>query len=163
MPSAENGKFNGEFLYDLSFTSDATASSTTVGATVSGGLARMAAITIKATIAGPTGGNLDLYFQVSHDYNAISGVAGTWWDYGKFPQLTTGLAAASYTINLSPNAPTGQLVTIGKDTTPAIGEGWVGGHWGDAFRILAVNGSGVSVGAAQVIKVYGKMPPGRPA
>ena len=156
--------YNGEFVFSLSYTG-ASAASTTTGGTPITDLARFETLQILATLTGATGGVSNVYVQISHDYMVNLDTA-TWWDYGHFAQMADGAAAASYVINLARNAPTMQIATIGSGTTASPGVlldaggsgAWIGGPWGHAMRIVEVTGSGVSAGAAQVIKVTGTMP-----
>lgn len=119
-------------------------SATTVAATGVTGFALYDAITIVATVAGTTGGTLDVCVQHSPD-----GV--TWYDYVHFPQA---LAAAASVIYAYPPVANDNIVVIGKDTTPLLAAGSAaGGVWFDRLRVLFVAGAGTSVGAVQSVNV----------
>lgn len=143
-----------------------SAPSTVAGTEATGlllyGLARFDAIKIEASLVGHTGGTLDVYLQVSHNYNPInpSEPSVEWVDYCHFAQLAAGAAALTW--NVDP-ALTNTIVAVGKNTTPALAAGvCAGGFWGDAMRVLFVAGAGSNAGTTQTIKIVGKQRNVRP-
>src|SRR5690348_6986332 len=149
--------YSGDFPIDFTATSPNAAS--TVAQTPVIGLGRFDCIAIEVTLLGATGGTLDVYLQVSHDWNPIL-ATGTFFDYVHFTQLAAGAAAISYRVD---PALTNSITTVGKNTTPALAAGSVaGGFWGDAMRVLFVAGGGTSAGASQSITVIGKQRNVRP-
>ena len=132
----------------ISETSPATAS--TVAGSVVPTLDRYAYLMIDAELVGATGGTLDIYLQ-----RRVTKSDGTdvWYDWLHFPQLSAGASAVKYTV--TPTATAG-IVTVGKDTSPALAANTcIGGHPGEALRALYVAGSGTSAGAAVVINITG--------
>lgn len=149
--------YSADIVIDFTATSPNAAS--TVAQTGINGLARFDAIAIEASLVGATGGTLDVYLQVSHDFNPVSAL-GTWVDYVHFTQLASGGGAVSYRVD---PALTNSITTVGTGTTPALAAGVVaGGFWGDAMRVLFVAGGGTSAGTSQVIKLIGKQRNVRP-
>lgn len=147
---------NGEVVISLNFTS-ANAAGTTAATPVAStplGLSRFDAISIEATVQGATGGTLDIYLQVSHDFNPSDG-SGNWFDYIHFAQLAAAASAVNYRVD---PALTNSVTTVGKNLSPALAAGvCAGGYWGDAMRVVQVAGGGTSAGAAQVITLIGKL------
>lgn len=145
---------NGEVMIDLTATSPSAASTAAGSAAVPLGLSRFDAIAVEVTLTGATGGTLDVYLQVSHDYNPSAPTAATWWDYMHFTQLAAAAAAVSYRVD---PALTNTVSTVGKGAVPALSAGTcAGGYWGDAVRVLFVAGAGTSAGASQTINFVGK-------
>lgn len=111
----------------------------------------MDAIKIIGTIAGATGGTLDVYVQTSFD----GGV--TWYDLVHFTQAAAIAAAVTYSYSIALND---NLVVVGKGTLAspnvALAAGSVaGGPWGDQMRAVFVAGAGTSAGAVQIVDVLG--------
>lgn len=154
---AQLPNYSADIVIDFTATSPSAAS--TVAQTGINGLARFDAIAIEASLVGATGGTLDVYLQVSHDFNPTSAI-GTWVDYVHFAQLSAGAAAVSYRVD---PAITNSITTVGTGTTPALAAAiCAGGFWGDAMRVLFVAGASTSAGASQTIKVIGKQRNVRP-
>jgi hypothetical protein len=147
-----------QFFYaDLSGTVPNTASTTTVGkvvapsltADVNTDLSKYTSLALYTELQGCTGGTLDVYLQVSPDCGT------TWVDFMHFPQLAGGAAVVT-TVTPFANAAATAPVAVGKGTSPALAANtFVGGHPGDRMRVVFKTGAGVTVGTAQVIKLYG--------
>lgn len=131
----------------ISDTSPAAAS-TAAGGHI-GMLQNYEALSIRATLTGPTGGTLDVYLQTSVD--------GTEWrDYAHFTQIAAAAAAVTIGFSVSRSGQQTSILTIGKDLTPALAANAViGGDFGNQMRALYVAGAGTSAGAAQVIRITG--------
>lgn len=134
----------------ISDTSPAAAS-TAVSAATARDMAGFDAITILATLTGATGGTLDVYLQSSWDGGT------TWYDLAHFTQLAAAASAVTYKATLALST---TIVTVGKGSTgtPAVAlaaNTVAGGHWGDLIRAVYVAGVGTTVGAAQLINIYG--------
>ncbi len=122
------------------------AAASTVANTAAGGFSRFQSLTFIATLAGGTGGTLDVYVQHSAD-NV------TFYDYVHFAQLAAGAASVTYSYAPALND---TISTIGKNTTPVLAAGTAaGGHPFDFLRVLYVAGASTSAGAAQSVKVLG--------
>jgi len=142
---------SGDVPIDLSGTSPNAAS--TVAVTPVIGFGKFDAIKIEAELQGATGGTLDVYIQVSHDWHPIL-QTGKFVDYVHFTQLAA--AASPIIYNVDP-ALTNSITVIGKNLVPALAAGTVaGGYWGDAMRLLFVAGASTSAGALQTVTVIGK-------
>jgi hypothetical protein len=136
-------------IYDLTTTCSAAGSTTTSSATVTG-LSRAIAISIEATLQGPSGSTLDVYLQHSPDGGT------TWYDYAHFSQL-----AASQAVSTQMYVPgIGDKVTvIGKGATPLLAANtFVGGHPFDAMKMVMVTGAGTTLGKSQVMKIHVTQP-----
>ena len=108
-----------------------------------GGFSTYKSVTFKATLAGATGGTLDVYVQHSAD-------GTTWYDYLHFPQLAASATAVSYSYDPALND---SIVTVGSGTSPVLAAGSVaGGAPMDYLRVLYVAGASTSAGAAQSVK-----------
>lgn len=112
------------------------------------------ALNIVAEITGATGGTLDLYIQLSVDMGA------NWYDVAHFPQATALSAVKYYDAPMS-NATTNTTTTqVGKNLSPALalGSGGIGsvvnGAFSDRMRLVMVAGSGTTLGASVVVKVF---------
>lgn len=144
---------------DLSGTSQATAGTTQIGAKVAPDasltspnancdLSQYEKISVVAQLQGATGGTLDVYLQ------AFDGV--DWVDYAHFAQQAAAAPANSQW--LEPQDPSAVSITpVGRNATPALAAAaCVGGHPGDRLRVVTVTGSGVTVGAAYLIRLICK-------
>lgn len=117
------------------------------------GLARFDLITIDADLEGATDGDLDVYLQ-----REIA--PGEWRDWAHFPQLGSGAPAASYTLLGNPTDSGIIEVGTGDDDTasPALAaDSCVGGHPGNALRVVCVAGEGTTAGADITIRITGWM------
>ena len=142
-------------LADLSSISP-PAASTVVGKLVSplltadqiGNLSEYDGVTVTTKLQGATGGTLDIYLQFFDGTD--------WIDFLHPAQLANGAAAVSAVY--VPQIPTTHtVVTVGRNTTPALANNSsVGGHPGEALRVLYVAGGGTSAGAVQTIRVLAR-------
>lgn len=136
-------------LLSLSDTSPASAS-TAVGARTVGGFQDVQSLTIIATLAGATGGALDVYLQTSFDGGT------TWYDFAHFTQITAAAAAVTRLWHVNRAVAVSTVATIGSGTTPALAANAInGGAWGNAFRLLYVAGASTSAGAVQTVRLFG--------
>lgn len=132
----------------ISDTSPASAS-TAAGSAVYG-LDKFDSLMIVATLAGATGGTLDVYLQVSPDEGT------TWVDYAHYPQLAAGAASSTRVWCVTRKAQQTTLATVGTGSSPALAANTiVGGEFGDRMRAVYVAGAGTSAGAAQTIRIFG--------
>lgn len=132
----------------LSGTSPA-AESTVAGAT-SADFGACGSLAIVATLAGATGGTLDVYLQFTPDDGA------TWFDYAAFPQLAAAAAATTKVWSVSRSAQLTSLTAVGSGTSPALAANTIlGGDWGDRLRVVCKAGAGTSAGAAYSIRIVG--------
>ncbi len=131
-------------------TSPATATTGVIG--TAKGLGSLDAIKVVATLAGATGGTLNVYVQWTPDDGT------TWYDLVAFPQKAANSAVTLHSVELS--ASTTDVSTIGTGTSPALTAGTAaGGTWGNQLRVLAVAGTSTSAGSTVTVKFYGvKLP-----
>lgn len=126
--------------------------STAIDPTVVYGLARFSSVRIDAFLVGATGGVLDVYLQRKLGANA-------WADYCHFAQLAAGATAVRYSVTgMQVNSTTIVTANGGTDAAPAVALSaatFLGGHPGDAIRVVYVAGAGTSAGAAITINVIG--------
>lgn len=135
--------------YIITGTTPAAASTAVVGA-ITGDLSYFDAIAVKATLAGATGGTLDVYLQTSSDDGT------TWDDYAHYTQIA-GSAAATVTRNcFSRSTQATTPVAIGSGLSPALAANtFLGGEFGDRMRCVCAAGVGTSAGAAITIRISG--------
>lgn len=135
-------------------TSPAAAGTALVGAAL-GGLGKFDLFKIDAVITQATGGVLDLCLQ-----RLVSATApGVWADWLHFTQLAAGSTVFKYSVNEAYSAT--DIFTVGTMPTTLAGNEaitlaagkFVGGHPGDALRLVAVAGSSTSAGATQTIYI----------
>jgi len=139
-------------LFELTGTSPASA--ITALGSVARGLDAYDDFTIDARLTGATGGTLDVYLQrkVADD---------VWVDWLHFAQVSAAAAAASFSTCTSGRTAlsTGQVLAVAQGTdssagTPALTAGaFVGGHPGQAVRVVFVAGASTSAGAAQTVRI----------
>lgn len=147
--------------YSISGTSPSSATTAVIGSVVTG-LEKYRSIQILATVAGATGGALDLYLQTSPDH-------GTHFvDYIHFAQITAAAAAVTLAIEVSCDqqsnavasasaAGAPAIVTVGTGLNPALAASTIiGGEFGDRMRLVGTGGVGTSAGATQTIKLICK-------
>jgi hypothetical protein len=136
-------------LGTISDTSPA-APGTAAGDTIQG-LEDVDTITIIATLAGATGGTLDVYLQTSFDGGTV------WVDMAHFPQLAAAAASSVRVWQLCRNVVHSTLATVGSGTVAAPGvalaANTVVNCWGDRIRAVYVAGGGTTLGAAVDIKL----------
>lgn len=128
------------------------AAGTTPGAQLALPLDRMSYCTIKAVLAGATGGTLDVYIQSSNN----NGAAGSWTDSIHFTQLTAAAATIGYVATLGHGTGgTAPIVVNSADGTPVLAAGVVVPHsLGNNLRPVFVAGAGTSAGATITITAY---------
>lgn len=139
-------------VFELTATSPAAPGSG-IGATVRG-LDLFDEFMIDARLTGATGGVLDVYLQrkVADD---------VWVDWLHFAQVSAAAAAASFSVATDGKTAVsaGQILAVAQGTdalpgTPALAAGaFVGGHPGQAVRLVFVAGSGTTLGAAQTVRI----------
>lgn len=111
---------------------------------------------VTASLVGATGGTLDVYLQ-----RRVDNAGTVWADWIHFPQLAAGAAAVVYAAAaMPPPAATATVIgtTAQNGTTgaPALAVNTVvGGHPGDAVRVLCVAGASTTVGAAVAVYIKG--------
>lgn len=139
-------------LSDISPAAPGTVASKMVSPTaladVIGNLSEYKDVTVVSKLQGATGGTLDVYLQ-SWD--------GTdWVDWLHYTQLAALTPAAS--LVYVPDYPIAHaLVTVGRNLTPALAvNSSVGGHPGEALRMLFVAGAGTSAGALQTMRILAR-------
>lgn len=167
MPSPYYNAGNVQILTGTSPAAPGTVAGTAANTLLLSGMARFDAISIEATLQGATGGTLDVFLQVSCEYNEINpletvngAIGGNWTDYVHWTPLAAG--AASVTTRVSPSL-SNVITTVGLNLVPLLAAGTcVGGFWGHAMRLLFVAGAGTSLGATQTVKIVGKMRNVRP-
>jgi hypothetical protein len=139
---------------DMSGTSPAGASTTTVGYTTKTELGQFTSCSGYARLTGGTGGTLDIFIQTAYRTVAVSPV---WGDVMHFPQLSAGATVAAFAFTLTRFSPTAAAITSGlnvTDGTPALAVNTiVPGMLGYLFRVVYKTGAGNTVGAAQVITI----------
>lgn len=129
----------------------------TTGAEVLGtvrGLSKYDWFTVDASLSGVPPGTLDVYLQrqVARS-EQVSG--GVWADWAHFPQLAAGASRAYYT---APSQSVDSITRVGRGTdaspgTPALAANTtIGGHPGDALRLVVKCGSATLTGTS--ISVY---------
>lgn len=138
--------------FSVSGTSPAAAGRAVIGKPV-GGLESYDDFVVVASLVGATGGTLDIYLQRQVDTNL-------WVDWIHFPQLAGGAAAVKYSAAAMPPASATPTVvgTSADDVTsgaaPVLAANTVvAGHPGSNVRVVAVAGSGTSVGAAVDVRI----------
>lgn len=131
----------------VAITGTSPAAASTVAGQTQQGLGEARYLTIVATLAGATGGTLDVYLQTSFDGGT------TWYDMAHFPQLAAGAASSVRVWHLSREQVQSTLTTIGSGTSPALAANSVVNYWGDQIRALYVAGASTSAGAAVDIKL----------
>lgn len=133
----------------LAGTSAAAASTTVLGTLY--GLSQFDDLRFDAVLAGATGGVLDIYLQRKL-------AADVWLDWCRFTQLAaSGAKRYSFSAGSGSNTITevGLWADAGTGTQVLTANACLGGHPGDAIRMVGVAGSGTSAGAAQTIYVTG--------
>lgn len=115
------------------------------------------AICIVATLAGATGGTLDVYLQA-----CVDDLGTNWVDYAHFPQLAAGAASSTKVWTVSRAAQQATLTTVGTGTATTASVALaantiVGGEFGDRLRVVLVAGAGTSGGTAVVIRIFGTL------
>lgn len=126
--------------------------STSIVATSAGSLLDFDEFAVRADLVGATGGTLDVYLQ-----RRIA--AGMWTDWVHFPQLASGAAAVTYEVAIGPGSNAIEAAGTGNDSTasPALAANkCLGGHPGDAVRLVCVAGASTSAGAAQAVSIFAR-------
>lgn len=140
---------------DMSGTSPAAASTTTVAYTTPTELGTFTTCSGYAVLQGGTGGTLDVFIQTA--YRKINATP-VWADVAHFTQLTAGNAAVAYAFTLTrfnstgAGAPTAGLNTV-SDTPALTANTVVPGVFGYLFRVVYKTGAGNTAGAAQSILI----------
>ncbi len=139
----------------LGFTVPATASTTTLDTSgILSGLDAIDSMLIVASLVGVTGGTLNLYLQVSDSVDAAG--SPVWIDYLAFTQLADGASSVVKAYSVSRHAQQLTATTVGIGDTPALAAGTIlGGDFGERMRLVAVTGSGVTVGCVIAIRLIG--------
>lgn len=145
-------------IYDQFVMSGTTTTSTTAAAilgSVIGGLDKYDWFTVDASLVGAPVGTLDVYLQRRVQTTAQQS-GGVWADWMHFPQLTAGASRVYYSgQSLALNA----LTVVGRGTdasagTPALAANTsLGGHPGEALRLVTKSGTRTMTGAALVVVV----------
>lgn len=135
-------------LYSQSITATSPSAASTAVLGTFHGLTRWDAFTVVAELQGATGGTLNIYLQrkITDD---------VWSDWVSFAQLAGGAAAVKYAV-CPALGNTILAVGAGSDATPApalAAGNCVGGHPGDAVRVVAVAGVGTSAGTSQTVRI----------
>lgn len=143
-------------IFTMQGTCSGTASTTTVLAT-QGGLRRYGDIIVDATLQGAAGGTLDVTLQ--RKVGAIDIGPDEWRDWIHFPTITAGNAAIRFTV--APcrlgTGPTVATVTVGGSNTASPAAAVLAanvavvGPPGDAVRLIATTGTGVTGGTQQTV------------
>jgi hypothetical protein len=140
--------------------SGTTTTSTTVAEIIGSpvrGLAKYDWITLDASLAGVPGATLDVYVQ-RQIANSDQVTGGVWADWVHFAQLAP-LAARGYR-TIAPQS-AASIVTVGRGTdaspgTPALAVNTsIGGHPGDAVRLVAKCGGDTLTGTSLSVAVIG--------
>jgi hypothetical protein len=123
-----------------------------------GGLGKFDSFVITAALVGATGGVLDISLQ--RRVTAPDAVTPLWSEYARFTQLTAGGAAVVYTLSSAQAATTPIVTSLWADDaqTGALTlttNTCVGGHPGDAIRVVAISGASTSAGALVTVYVMG--------
>lgn len=138
---------------DMSGTSPAAASTTTVDATPATQIGMFSSCSFVATVQGGTGGTLDIFVQTWFRTKASS--LGFWADAAHLTQLAAGGALNTVAFTLTRWSPSSAAITAALNTasgTPALAAGTiVPGLLGGQLRIVYKTGAGNTVGAAQQI------------
>lgn len=138
---------------DLSGTSPAGASTTTVGATSATQIGMYATCSFVATVQGGTGGTLDIYVQTL--FRTIASPNGFWADVAHLTQIAAAAAPITVAFTLTRFSPTAAAIVTGLNTasaTPLLPVNTVvPGLLGAQLRTVYKTGAGNTVGAAQVI------------
>ena len=134
-------------ISQVAITGTSPAAASTVAGATQEGLGEAVSLTIVATLAGATGGTLDVYLQTSYDDGT------TWYDMAHFPQLAGGAASSVRVWHVTRQEPLSTLTTIGSALVPALAANTVLNHWGNKIRSVYVAGGGTSAGAAVNIKL----------
>ena len=105
----------------------------------------------EAVLVGATGGTLNVYCQNSPDMGL------TWYDYVSFSQLAAGAGQTRAVGSASMSAQNISLAAVGVNLTPLLAAGtFLGGAWGDRFRLVMVAGSGTTAGALVSVRIVGQ-------
>ena len=141
--------------WSITGTSPAAANQAAVGRAAVG-LDQYDSFFVTAILVGATGGTLDVYLQRRVDD------AGTIWvDFAHFPQLAAGAALIRYaaTMTIPPAAVAvvvGTTDNAGTTGAPALAVNTiVGGHPGDAVRMVCVAGVSTTAGAVATVLIKG--------
>lgn len=125
------------------FSGTTASSAGTAPQTAVTGLGDYESMAVYASLAGPTGGTLDVYIQFSPDGGT------TWVDYAHFAQQAAAAAANYKVFTVSRASQQTTVQTVGINASPALAANTVvGGTWGDRLRVVTVSGVGTSAGVA---------------
>src|SRR5687768_12472025 len=135
-------------LNSTALASTSPAAAGTSAAASASGFGEADSLTVVATLAGATGGTLDVYLQTSYDGGT------TYVDFCHFPQLAAAAASSIRIWHITRNLAQTTLTTVGSGTTPVLAaNAIVGGCWGNHMRLLFVAGASTSAGAAQSVTI----------
>lgn len=138
---------------DLSGTSPAGASTTTVDAVSATELGMVSTCSFIATVQGGTGGTLDIFLQTKFKQKAVPGFF--WSDVAHLTQLAAGAAQTTVAFTLTRWSPASAAITPALNVasgTPLLAAATiVPGLLGYQLRVVYKTGAGNTVGAAQTI------------
>ena len=130
--------------FTITGTSPAAASTAAISNPVHG-LNSFDFFTIDAAVLGATGGTLDLVLQ--REVGAPG--SGVWADWCAFPQAAAAASVKYYTVASGTDK---TITEVGRATTVVLAANtFVGGHPGDAVRLIGKAGTSTSAGAAQTV------------
>lgn len=147
-------------LYDYLPITGSTTTGTTaarVVGTAIRGLTKYEWFSVDANLKGVPLGTLDVYLQ--REVAAAADVSGgVWADWVHFPQLSEAGARVYYSAQ---SIPSGDITVVGRGTdasagTPALAANTnIGGHPGDAVRLVAKCGSATLTGTSLTVTLIG--------
>ncbi len=136
-------------------TSTGTSAVTEILGNVVSGLSKYDWFTVDASLIGNAVGTLDVYLQRQvSDTSEVTG--GVWADWMHFAQLPAGASRVYYTASAYG---TDDLVAVGRGTdasagTPALSASTsLGGHPGEALRMVAKASTATRTGAALAVTI----------
>ncbi len=144
-------------LYTMSGSTTTNTTAAHVVGSVVRGLAQYDRVAVSASVAGVPLGTLDVYLQ-RQVARADQVTGGVWEDWLHLPQLAEG-ASRVYYASQSEASTSARAVGRGTDAsagTPALAANTaVGGHPGDALRLVAKCGSATLTGTSLSLQVTG--------
>lgn len=105
-------------------------------------------MSVLATLAGATGGPLDVYLQINHDGNETA-----WVDIAHWSQLAAGAVAATTIWSTSRWNQSAAAAPIATGDAAMAPNTFVQGEWGDRLRVKVVAGALTTAGAVQTVRI----------
>lgn len=118
------------------------------------GISQFVVAVVDMKLIGPTGGTLDVYLQSSLDADQAGN--GSWYDVAHLPQVTAATTFRyAFAISRGFNRVAATATALNNaDNTPSLAANTIiADALGNALRVVLVANAGVSVAAAQSIKL----------